>query len=130
MMRENFSSGSNFEAMWGYSRAVRVGRRLWISGTIGYDYATMDIAPDVAGQVRQCVANIRPALAAMGSDLSAIVSLEIYVTDPALAGAALDAAAAEQNAPAATTTVVGFPYGPQVLVELRPFAILPEETPS
>lgn len=126
-MRENFSSGSHFEAIWGYSRAVRVGRRLWISGTIGYDYETMDIAADVAGQVRQCVRNIRPALAAMNADLSAIVALDLYVTERANAEPALTQTMRELADPAVTTNIVAFPYGPQVLVELRPFAILPEE---
>ena len=126
-MRQAFSSGSDFEAKWGYSRAVRVGDRLWMSGTIGYDYATMEIAPDVAGQARQCLENLRPALAAMGADLAAIAAMEVYVTDPDHAEAALAAVAGAVGAAAVSCLVVRFPYGPHVLVELRPFAILPTE---
>ena len=60
--RRLISSGSKFEAEIGYSRAVVDGDYVWVSGTTGYDYATMTIAPDVVAQAGQCLANISLSL--------------------------------------------------------------------
>ncbi len=47
MARERISSGSTFEQQIGYSRAVIDGDWVFVAGTTGYDYATMEIADDV-----------------------------------------------------------------------------------
>ena len=62
MSRRLISSGSEFEAQIGYSRAVVEGEWVFISGTTGFDYATMTIAPGVVEQAEQCLANIAAAL--------------------------------------------------------------------
>jgi hypothetical protein len=49
MPRRPISSGSTFEQQIGYSRVVAVGDRVLVSGTTGFDYATMTIAEDIAG---------------------------------------------------------------------------------
>ena len=63
MARRLISSGSPFEADIGYSRAVVAGDWVFVSGTTGFDYATMSISEDVAGQAAQCLRNIAAALA-------------------------------------------------------------------
>ena len=62
MARRLISSGSTFEKLAGYSRAVVDGEFCFVSGTTGYDYSKMAISPDVAEQTEQCFANIRKAL--------------------------------------------------------------------
>jgi enamine deaminase RidA (YjgF/YER057c/UK114 family) len=67
MARRLVSSGSTFEREMAYSRAVVDGRWVFVSGTTGFDYATMSISPDVAEQAEQCMKNIAAALAEAGS---------------------------------------------------------------
>jgi len=61
-MRKLISSGSKFEKEIGYSRAVVDDDWVFVSGTTGFDYATMTIAPDVVTQTEQCLKNIEAAL--------------------------------------------------------------------
>jgi len=63
MPRTLISSGSTFEAEIGYSRAVVQGDWVFVSGTTGYDYATMTMPDDVADQARNALATIGRALA-------------------------------------------------------------------
>ncbi|MFQ3622884.1 MAG: RidA family protein [Acetobacteraceae bacterium] len=72
-MRRHISSGSVFEEQIGYSRAVVDGDYVWLSGTTGYDYATMTIADDVVAQAEQCFRNIAAALAEAGCTLDDVV---------------------------------------------------------
>jgi enamine deaminase RidA (YjgF/YER057c/UK114 family) len=69
-MRKLISSGSRFEEQMGYSRAVVDGKWCFVSGTTGFDYATMTISDDVADQAEQCFRNIAAALKGAGFDLS------------------------------------------------------------
>lgn len=73
MTRRLLSSGSTFEAEIGYSRAVVDGDWIFVSGTTGFDYATMTIAPDVAAQCAQTFRNIEQALAMAGATLADVV---------------------------------------------------------
>lgn len=73
MSRKLISSGSPFEAQIAYSRAVVDGEWVFVSGTTGFDYATMTISDDVATQAEQCLRNIRHALAQAGADLKDVV---------------------------------------------------------
>ena len=73
MTRRLISSGSSFEAQIGYSRAVVDGDWIFVSGTTGFDYATMQIADDVATQCVQTLRNIEQALAQAGSSLADVV---------------------------------------------------------
>ncbi len=61
-MRQLISSGSPFERDIGYSRAVADGGWIFVSGTTGFDYATMSISPDAAEQALQALRNIEHAL--------------------------------------------------------------------
>ena len=73
MTRKLISSGSSFEAQIGYSRAVVDGDWVFVSGTTGFDYATMTISPDVLEQAEQCLKNIASALQQAGSSMSDVV---------------------------------------------------------
>ncbi|MFM9942121.1 MAG: RidA family protein [Hyphomicrobiaceae bacterium] len=72
-MRRLISSGSRFEAEVGYSRAVVDGDWIFVSGTTGYDYATMTIADDVVAQCRQTLRNIEAALQDAGGSMADVV---------------------------------------------------------
>lgn len=72
-MRRLISSGSPFEAEIGYSRAVVDGGRVWVSGTTGFDYATMTISDDVAEQCEQALRNVKAALNEAGAELGDVV---------------------------------------------------------
>ena len=82
-MRKLISSGSSFEAEIGYSRAVVEGDFVFVSGTTGFDYATMSIAPDVVAQAEQALRTIGQALAEAGADFSDIVRVHYILPDPA-----------------------------------------------
>jgi len=73
MNRERISSGSTFEAQIGYSRAVVAGDWIFVSGTTGFDYATMSIADDLLEQTEQCLKNIDSALRQANSSLNDVV---------------------------------------------------------
>lgn len=73
MARTLISSGSTFEDEIGYSRAVVQGDWVFVSGTTGFDYATMTIRDEVEVQAEQCLRNIAAALAQAGSDLRDVV---------------------------------------------------------
>ncbi len=67
------SSGSSFETLAGYSRALVDGDYVHVSGTTGFDYAAMTIEDDVVAQAEQCFANIAAALAQASASLADVV---------------------------------------------------------
>jgi len=73
MPRRLISTGSQFERDIGYSRVVVDGEWAFVSGTTGFDYATMTIADDVTEQARQTLENISSALAQAGFSLADVV---------------------------------------------------------
>lgn len=73
MNRKLITSGSEFEAKIGYSRAVVDGDYVFVSGTTGYNYTDMSISQDVAEQAEQCLLNIEQALVEAGSTLKSVV---------------------------------------------------------
>jgi len=72
-VRRLISSGSSFEREMGYSRAVVDGDWVFVSGTTGFDYATMTISDNVVEQAEQCLRNIEKALAQAGSGWADVV---------------------------------------------------------
>lgn len=82
MERSNVSSGSPFEGSIGFSRAVRVGDRVLVSGTapIGED-GTVTAPGDAYGQARRCLAIIERALLAAGAALADVVRTRVYLSD-------------------------------------------------
>ena len=73
MARRLISSGSQFEKDVGYSRVVVDGEWAFVSGTTGFDYATMTISDGVAEQTRQALENIAAALRDAGFSLTDVV---------------------------------------------------------
>ena len=81
MTRRLISSGSSFEAVAGYSRAVVDGDWVWLAGTTGMNYAEGTISADVAEQTHQCFRNIERALAMAGATLADVVRAFIIITE-------------------------------------------------
>ena len=81
--RRLISSGSTFEQAIGYSRAVVDGDWVHVSGTTGFDYATMTISDDVLTQAEQCLRNIQAALTEAGCEIADIVRVRYLLPDRA-----------------------------------------------
>jgi enamine deaminase RidA (YjgF/YER057c/UK114 family) len=73
MSRRLIASGSSFEGDIGYSRAVIDGDWVFVSGTTGFDYATMTISDNVVAQCRQAVLNIISALSRADASIGDVV---------------------------------------------------------
>ena len=73
MARQLISSGSSFEAEIGYSRAVVDGDWVFVSGTTGFDDASMTIADDLVAQTEQCLKNIEAALVQARASIEDVV---------------------------------------------------------
>jgi len=80
---QRISSGSEFEKVAGFSRAIVDDRYVHVSGTTGFDYAGMTIADDVVEQTHQAFRNITNALAKAGCTLDHVVRVRCYLTDRA-----------------------------------------------
>jgi enamine deaminase RidA (YjgF/YER057c/UK114 family) len=76
-------SGSPFEEQIGYSRAVVHGDHVYVSGTTGFDYFTMEIAEGVADQAEQALRNIEAALTLAGCTLADVVRVRYLLPDRA-----------------------------------------------
>jgi enamine deaminase RidA (YjgF/YER057c/UK114 family) len=81
--RQLISSGSQFERDIGYSRAVVDGKWVFVSGTTGFDYATMTIADNLADQTEQCLKNIQTALSQAGAEFADVVRVVYVLPDAA-----------------------------------------------
>lgn len=79
MARQLISSGSEYEAKFGYSRAVVEGDWVFVSGTTGFNYATGEISDDPAEQTRQTLRTIESALAEAGASMNDVVRARYYV---------------------------------------------------
>jgi enamine deaminase RidA (YjgF/YER057c/UK114 family) len=86
MARRLISSGSVYEDMAGYSRAVVDGDWVFVSGTVGSDFQTRIFPESVSEQAEQSIKNIAWALNEAGASLSDIVRVRVYVTDRAYVG--------------------------------------------
>ena len=121
MPRRLISTGSPFEKTAGYSRAVIDEDFAFVSGTTGYDYATMSIPSDVTSQSRNCFKMIESALKEGGFTMADIVRATYYITDTKEADA-LFAVCGEilgDIRPAATLLVVAGLYKPEMKVEIE-----------
>lgn len=78
-MVQRISTGSPFEATFGYSRAVRHEDTIYVSGTTGYDYASMTMPESVGDQARNALATIDKALREAGSSIADTVRVVYYI---------------------------------------------------
>ena len=119
-MVQRISSGSPFEAKIGYSRAVVDGDMVYVSGTTGYDYATMTMPEDAGQQARNCLATIEKALNQAGSSLKDVVRVRYYLTDLAHYDAIVEVAGKVfgEIRPAATMVVCGLTR-PEMKIEIE-----------
>jgi enamine deaminase RidA (YjgF/YER057c/UK114 family) len=81
MTRQLISSGSQFEHDIGYSRAVVDGEWVFVSGTTGFDYASMTISDSLTEQTEQCLKNIHAALRQAGAEFSDVVRVMYVLPD-------------------------------------------------
>jgi len=81
MTRQLISSGSPFEAEIGYSRAVVQDGWVFVSGTTGYDYTTMEMPADVADQARNALTTIAGVLAEAGGSMADVVRVHYLLPD-------------------------------------------------
>ena len=120
MTRQLISTGSPFETVAGYSRAVVDGDWCWVSGTTGYDYTTMTMPEDVADQARNIMKTIVAALTEAGLALSDVVRVNYIVTDAAFAQPVFEVVGSyfRDIRPAATMVVAGL-IRPEMKVEIE-----------
>ena len=116
----HISSGSPFEAKIGYSRALVDGNMVYVSGTTGYDYATMAMPEDAAAQARNALATINRALEEVGSSLKDTLRVRYYITDMAWYDALVKVAGETFGhvRPAATMVVCGLTT-PEMKIEIE-----------
>jgi enamine deaminase RidA (YjgF/YER057c/UK114 family) len=118
--RKRIGSGSPFEPTIGFSRAIRCGSRVLVSGT-GPVQADGSCPEDAATQARRCFEIIGQALADAGAGLGDVVRTRMFVTDPAVAEevGAVHGELFAQVRPAATMVVVAALLDPRWKVEIE-----------
>lgn len=121
MPRRLISSGSPFEKVAGYSRAVVDGDFCFVAGTTGYDYTTMSMPADVTSQTRNCFKTIEGALKEAGFATADIVRATYYITDANDADTVfpLFGEYLGDIRPAATLLVVAGLYKPEMKIEIE-----------
>ncbi|TMK37386.1 MAG: RidA family protein [Actinobacteria bacterium] len=124
--RRQVSSGSPYEATIGFSRAVRVGDRVVVSGTAPI-MPDDSVDPDPAAQAHRCFEIVARALAEAGATVADVVRTRVYLVDRADAQAigAVHGSIFGDVRPASTMIVVGGFLDPRWKVEVEVEAVVP-----
>jgi enamine deaminase RidA (YjgF/YER057c/UK114 family) len=129
MERQLISTGSPYEAAVGYSRAVRVGDRVFVAGCAPMMPGGGDPPTDSYGQAKRCVERIEEALVSAGASLADVVRTRAYLT-PAADFEDFGRAHGEafrDIRPANTTVIVAALIDPRWLLEIEAEAVLIDE---
>lgn len=123
--RQRISSGSAYEPTIGFSRALRVGRTVYVSGTAPI-WPDGSCDPDPEMQARRCLEIIFEALAQAGATPKHVVRTRMFLTDPSFAEAVSRAhsAAFREIRPAATMVVIAGMLDPRWKVEIEADAVI------
>ena len=126
--RINISSGTKWEDMVGYSRAVRIGNIIEVSGTTAVDEKGGVVGEDAAAQTKFILSKIEKALAAAGATLKDVVRTRMFVTNIAdwEAIGKVHGLYFKEVKPAATMVEVKALISPELLVEIEVTAVLSE----
>jgi enamine deaminase RidA (YjgF/YER057c/UK114 family) len=123
--RKRVSSGSKYEASIGFSRALRVGRNVYVSGTAPI-WPDGSCDPDPEIQARRCLEIILEALAGAGATAKHVVRTRMFLTDPSYADAVSRAHGAVfgEVRPASTMVVIVRMLDPRWKVEIEADAVM------
>ena len=125
--RQNISSNSPYEPIFGYSRAVRVGNQVFVAGTVAWgDDGRLVGLGDMYAQARQALRNIEKALAQAGAGLPDVVRTRMFMTDISRWDEVAKAHGEVfgQIRPAATGIGVKALVQPEMLIEIEADAII------
>jgi len=123
--RQRISSGSKYEPSIGFSRALRVGRNVYVSGTAPI-WPDGSCDPDPEIQARRCLEIILDALAQAGASAKHVVRTRMFLTDPSYADAVSRAHGAvfAEIRPASTMVVIIGMLDPRWKVEIEADAVM------
>jgi enamine deaminase RidA (YjgF/YER057c/UK114 family) len=124
--RHTTSGCSPYEAAYGFSRALRVGNRILVSGTAPVEPDGSSTPGDAAAQARRCFAIIVKAIEELGGTPADVVRTRMFITDPADGDSigAVHGEVFQDVRPAATMVVVAALLRPEWRVEIEAEALI------
>ncbi|MFN3147669.1 MAG: RidA family protein [Paracoccaceae bacterium] len=130
-LRTHIYSGSVYEEMAGYARAVVVDDHIYVSGTVGVDFETGQLRDGAAEQAEQALETIARALGEAGSGLHDVVRTRVYVPDPNDVAAVAGVLKRRLGFTAPANTTVCAPLAvPEARVEIEVEALRGSGTPA